>query len=243
MRANHSPLYVTKDLFESRYHGAEAIFVAGSVVRGEATTYSDLDLVVVYKKVPVAYRESFSYRDWPVEAFIHDSMTLEYFFRSVDPQIGRATLAEMISEGHEVPGATPLTEELKSIARAALAEGPKALLLEEIEDRRYQISEWIDDLREPKNRAELIAVGSMVYNELADFYFRTRKTWTGSGKAVLKRLKKIDPAFARRFSEAFEELFATGQSQRVIDISSEVLAPHGGFLFEGYRRDVPPTRK
>lgn len=240
-RATHSPLYVTKELFETRYQGAEAIFVAGSVVRGEATTYSDLDLVVVYPKVKCAYRESFAHKDWPVEAFIHDPHTLTYFFRHIDYNIGRATLAEMISEGHEIPGATPLTENLKSLASEVLREGPPALSADDIVDRRYHISELIDDIREPKNRGELIASATTIYNELADYYFRTRRSWTGGGKAILKRLKKIDPAFARKFADSFEELFAKGQTASVIGLAGEILAPDGGFLFEGYRREVPET--
>ena len=32
---------------EDRYAGAMAVFAAGSIVRGEGTPYSDLDLVVV----------------------------------------------------------------------------------------------------------------------------------------------------------------------------------------------------
>ncbi len=238
-RATHSPLYVTKELFETRYKGAEAIFVAGSVVRGEASTYSDLDLVVVYPQVPTAYRESFMYKDWPVEAFIHDAETVKYFFKNVDRQIGRATLAEMISEGHEVPGPTALTAQLKELAVETLREGPPALTEEEVLDRRYHITELIDDIREPRSRQELIATATVVLNELADYFFRSRRGWTGSGKAVLKRLKKEDPAFARRFFEAFDELFSTGRTQRVIDLAAEVLSKDGGFLFDGYRRDVP----
>jgi hypothetical protein len=242
MRATHSPLFVAKELLETRYKGAEAVFVAGSVVRGEATTYSDLDLVVIYSQIPVAYRESFSHQDWPVEAFIHDPYTLEFFFRHIDHQIGRATLAEMIVEGHEVPGPTALTERLKAMAREALSAGPPPLPAEEIADRRYHISELIDDIREPKTRGELIASTTVIFNELADYYVRMRRGWTGSGKGLLKRMKRIDPIFARKFSEAFEDLFATGQTGRVIELAAEVLAPEGGFLFEGYRREVPSTR-
>ncbi len=238
-RATHSPLYVTKELFETRYKGAEAIFVAGSVVKGEASTYSDLDLVVVYPHVPVAYRESFFHKDWPVEAFIHDPETIRYFFRNVDRQLGRATLAEMISEGHEVPGATTLTASLKALARETLHEGPPDLAADELEERRYHISELIDDIREPRSKHEMFASAALVYNELADFHFRTRRGWAGSGKAIVRRMKKDDPTFARRFSEAFETLFTTGQTARVIELASEILSPHGGFLFDGFRRNVP----
>lgn len=239
--ATHSPLYVTKELLETRYKGAETIFLAGSVVRGEASTYSDLDLVVVYPKVETAYRESFFHGGWPVEAFIHDPETLRYFFQQVDPKIGRATLAEMISEGHEIPGPTDFSSSLKQMATETLRQGPPALSEEEIQDYRYHISELIDDIREPRTRQELIAAATLVYNELAEFYFRSQRGWTGSGKAILKRMKKADPAFARRFGEAFDVLFSTGHTSRVIELAEEIMAPQGGFLFEGYRRDVPTS--
>lgn len=235
----HSPLYVTKELFENRYKGAEAIFVSGSVIRGEATAHSDLDLVVLFPKVDRAYRESFQHKGWPVEAFIHDADTLRYFFKNVDKNLGRATLAEMVAEGHEIPGANTATDEMKSLARVTLQEGPPALTEEEIQDRRYHISELLDDMREPRNRQELVASATLIYNELADYYFRIGRGWTSSGKAIMKRMKRQDPAFARKFGEAFDELFSTGKSRRVIDLAEELMAPQGGCLFEGYRRDTP----
>jgi hypothetical protein len=42
------------------------------------SAYSDLDLVVIYKRLPNAYGESFRFDDMPVEALIHDP-TLNYF--------------------------------------------------------------------------------------------------------------------------------------------------------------------
>ena len=126
--------------------------------------------------------ESFTHKGWPVEAFIHDRETLRYFFNHVDKHLGRATLAEMVSGGHEVPAATGLTSEMKSLANVALQEGPPALNEADLQDRRYQISEILDDMREPRNRQELTASASILYNELADFYFRTRRGWTGHGQ-------------------------------------------------------------
>ena len=237
--STHSPLFVTKELFETRYQGADAIFVTGSVVRGEATAHSDLDLVILFPKVERAYRESFQHKGWPVEAFIHDAETLRYFFQHVDKNLGRATLAEMVAEGQEVPCATALTDEVKSMARTALEEGPPTLSEDDLQDRRYHLSEILDDMRAPRNRQELIASAALLYHDLADFYIRTRRGWTGSGKNLVRRMKRLDPAFARKFTDAFEDVFITGQNQRIIAMAEELLSENGGLLFEGYRRDVP----
>ena len=55
---------------------------------------------------------------------------------------------------------------------------------------------------------------------------------------MIKRLKKTDPAFARRFLEAFDVLFATGRQDKVVELAEETLASVGGPLFDGYRREA-----
>ncbi len=237
-RAKHSPLYVTKDLLETRYKGAQVIFLAGSVMRGEASTYSDIDLVVVFPKVANAFRESFFHLEWPVEAFVHDPETLRYFFFHVDHLAGTSTLAEMVSEGLETPGPTQVSTDIKAMADAVLRQGPPALTSEQINDRRYHISELVDDIREPRSRQELNAAASAIYSELADYFFRTRQLYSSSGKAILKRLKKSDPVFFRKFTEAFDLLFATGRAEKVIELAEDLLSSQGGFLFDGYHREV-----
>ena len=157
-----SPIFAAKDLFETRYQGAAAVLVAGSVVRGEASQYSDLDLVVIFPSVRAAYRESFTHMGWPVEAFIHDLETLRYFFYKIDQPSATSTLCEMVKEGLEVPSACKLSDEAKLLATEVLKAGPPALTFEEIEDRRYSISELIDDLRDPRTRHEMNAAAARV---------------------------------------------------------------------------------
>jgi hypothetical protein len=235
----HSPVSAAKDLFETRYQGADAVLVAGSVVRGEASSHSDLDLVVIFPSVRAAYRESFTHMGWPVEAFIHDLETLRYFIYRIDQPQGSSTLCEMVKEGLEVPNACKATQQAKTLALEVLQQGPPALSFEEIEDRRYHISELVDDLRDPRNRHELNAAAARVYHELADFYCRSRGGWTSAGKGLLKRMKTQDPMMARRFSESFDQLFQHGIAAPVIGLAEEMLAPYGGYLFDAYRREVP----
>ncbi|MCM2282081.1 MAG: nucleotidyltransferase domain-containing protein, partial [Bdellovibrionaceae bacterium] len=211
-RAKYSPLYVTKDLIENRYKGAEVIFLAGSVMRGEASTYSDVDIVVVFPKVDRAYRESFYHLEWPVEAFVHDPETLRHFFQDIDRPEGNCTLAEMVHEGIATPEPSSFSEGLKAMAAKVLREGPPPLARAEIDNRRYMISELVDDVREPRSRHELVASATRLYAELADFFFRSSGLYSASGKAILKRMKKADPAFFRQFTESFDALFMSGQT-------------------------------
>jgi len=66
---------VANAIRSDRYPDAVAVFAAGSIVRGEGTASSDLDLVVVHASLPCAYRESFRFDGYPVEAFVHDDLT------------------------------------------------------------------------------------------------------------------------------------------------------------------------
>ena len=52
----NDPVLTLKKLIGERYQGALAIFWAGSVSNGQGTEVSDLDLVIVYEKLPNAYR-------------------------------------------------------------------------------------------------------------------------------------------------------------------------------------------
>lgn len=76
----NDPLPTIQKLIKERYVQAKAIFWAGSVSEGRGTSASDLDLIIVFEEVAHAYRETFIYDGWPIDAFIHDLNTLRYFF-------------------------------------------------------------------------------------------------------------------------------------------------------------------
>ena len=140
-----------------RYRDADAVFAAGSIVRGEGTAFSDLDLVVVYGRVECAYRESFRFDGYPVEAFVHDSTTLEYFFLEVDRPSGVPALPQMIVEGVEIPTSTEISRDLKRRASAIIAAGPPLLDAQSERRMRYVVSDLVDDLRAPRSREELLS--------------------------------------------------------------------------------------
>ena len=69
-------------------------------MRGEHTNTSDLDLVVLYTSIPNAFRDSYVFEGWPIEAFVHDYQTLHYFFKHVDKPTGEPSLMQMVSRRH-----------------------------------------------------------------------------------------------------------------------------------------------
>lgn len=223
----------------SRYPGAVAAFAAGSLVRGEGTAYSDLDLVVVFRQLPNAYRESFRVDDLPVEAFVHDMDTLAFFFLEVDRRSGTPTLPQMVLEGIEIPRPTPQSQALKALAKSVIDMGPPPLADDELRGMRYEIGDALDDIRAPRSYIEAVATGALLFNALANLYFRAAGRWSATGKSVPRKLALADPDLSRKYNAAFEALFMRGDAQPVVALGEELLRAVGGPLFEGYRRDAP----
>ena len=227
---------VTNEILLTKYPTAEVAFLAGSIVRGEGTAFSDLDIVVIYDDLPNAFRESFYFRAFPVETFVHTSETLNYFFET-DAKSGVPSLAVMVAEGIEVPAKNDLSEKLKHLANDCLNNPPK-ISEEEIRNFRCWITDLIDDIREPRSKEELTASGTTLYGATADFYLRTNGVWSAKSKSIPRSLQKLNPGFCREFCESFEELFAAGKSEKVIKLCEVTLEKHGGFLFDGMRLDA-----
>lgn len=238
MKTNlESALKTAHDIKRTQYPDSDSVLLAGSTIRGEGTRYSDLDLVVVYAELDAARRESFHFEGFPVEAFIHTEETLKYFFED-DARRGIPSLPQMVSEGIAIPE-SPLTLRLKKAAEEILGKGPLPLSDLELRNSRYIVTDLVDDLREPRSHAETVATAARLYELLADFQFRANGKWSARGKTIPRKLGREFPDLALRFEESFREAFATGVATRVIELASELLGPHRGFLFDGYSLTAP----
>jgi predicted nucleotidyltransferase len=233
------PFAAAEGIWRERYAGARVLFLAGSVLRGEATPASDLDLVVVYERLPRARREAFVYAGWPVEAFVNDPETIEHYF-DVDRRRGIPSMMRMVSEGVAVPAASDFSERLKRRAARVLEAGPPRWDEGELRHMRYRLTDWVDDIRHPRSDEELVATGAYLYQDLADFFLRARGLWSAHSKTIPRRLREVDAAFAAEFCRAFESLFAGKESGPAIALVEQTLEPFGGLLFEGYERHAPP---
>ncbi len=229
-----------KEIGRDRYPGASVMFAAGSIVRGEGTPHSDLDLVVVFASLAAAYRESFLYDRLPVEAFVHDPATLRYFFADVDGRSGVPSLPAMVHEGIEIPYPTQLSAALKASAASILSGGPQALTESDERRLRYGVSDLIDDIRSPATADELMATGARLYEELANYHLRANRLWSGARKGIPRALARADAVLASRYTRAFADLFERHDPSAVLALAEELVRPAGGFLFAGYRLDAPP---
>ncbi|MGO7632806.1 nucleotidyltransferase domain-containing protein [Rhizobium leguminosarum] len=227
-------LAVARHCIASRYGGAAFAYVAGSIMRGEGTTFSDIDLVVVFPSLQRAWRESFTEDGFPVEAFVHDPQTLAHYLHQ-DADSGYPIMANMVATGCIVGSDIDSARVIQAKAASMLAAGPKPLAGESYDMLRYQVTDLADDLRGDRPPE---AIAALLYQKLADLILLGRGAWTGRGKWAPRLMKKLDAQLAAEFDAAFR-LAVVGDGTRFLALADRELALHGGRYFEGFRQDAP----
>lgn len=210
-------------------------------MRGQGTTSSDIDLVVVFERLDSAWRESFVQQGVPVEAFVHDPSTLAWFMDE-DARNGHPVLADMVAEGRPIGDGEELAYNLKQDAAERLLKGPGPLADARSKELRYTVTDLIDDLRGDRTEPEIRAISASLYQPLADLVLLGRGIWSGKGKWVPRLLQQHDSELAVAFDEAFR-LAAIGQGSILRAFAESELSRNGGAFFDGDRRQAPASAR
>ncbi|MFZ2586521.1 MAG: nucleotidyltransferase domain-containing protein [Alphaproteobacteria bacterium] len=228
------PFVVAEKIRFKKHPKSIGLFAAGSCFRGEGTAYSDIDIVVLYNKIPDAYRASFICDEWPVETFVHDMESLKVFFKS-DIDRGYPSLVHMVATGHIFGD----KEKLSAIQKSAISlikKGPIRVSKKQIEDFRYKLTDLLDDIREPRNFDELVASSILIYQTFIDIYLTINNVWRGIGKHTIRKFKDYKPELANEFSRSFNKIFTHKNQKDFITIIEREMQPWGGPCFDGYKR-------
>jgi hypothetical protein len=210
--------------------------LAGSVVRGEATPTSDLDIVIVttIAATPDApYRESFVAFGWRIEAFVHTAESYPHFFAS-DTARRRPSLPRMCAEGVVLRDAGGLAQRIKDEARHLLERGPVPLTTAELDAYRYRVTDLLDDLEGSTRLAETIFIANELAVAASELILLHHGQWIGLGKWVHRAMARFDPARAERLSAALLALYRDESVDALGHFAEEALAAVGGRLFAGY---------
>jgi len=231
-------LDAARQALEIFYPDCDSGFAAGSVLRGEETDKSDIDIVVLYgPEFEDIHRHSAIVAGWPVEFFVQNPAAQDYFMEK-DRRRGHCVIMDMVANGIAIPEDTPLSRQRREKAQEMIAAGPPVLTEEEMEDRRYFITDTLDDLDAEKPLLDMFGTLANLYNMLGDFYLRAQGRWSGHGKALGRILRKNDAEFAAEYEAAFAAGFS-GNFSPVTALAETVLAPYGGRCFAGLKRSAP----
>ncbi|MFS0690695.1 nucleotidyltransferase domain-containing protein [Sporosarcina sp. 179-K 8C2 HS] len=226
------PLFAAKRFVDEYYPHCQAAVLAGSVVRGEDTPTSDLDIVIFNSQIEEAYRESRIEYGWPIEVFVHSLTSYKTYFRS-DAERARPSLPRMVAEGIVLKDSGILSN-VKNEAAELLHEGPALWSEQTVTIKRYMLTDALGDLIGTQNEAEALFIANTLAEAIHEFVLRTNGRWIGASKWIVRALKEYDEDFADRFVEVFDAFYKTGNREGIIRLTDDVLAPFGGRLFEGY---------
>lgn len=187
----------------SRHPDVLAIVAAGSILRGEGHTTSDLDIWITINS-DYRQRKSFLLGDVPVELFVNPPEQVLHCIAAGD-------YSAMHMMGHGLllwvrAGQEDLIGRLRSWCRSGYALGPRPLGAEARKAQRYAIIDQFQDaydiLKTDPAMANLL-LGRVVEAALA-LYYAEKRLWPQKGKRLLQDLRTRDAALAARV-----ERFAT----------------------------------
>ena len=226
------PIQAAQLFVEKHYPACQGAILAGSVIRGEATETSDLDIVIFDETVTSAYRESVIDIGWPIEVFVHNLTSYKSFFES-DYKRAKPSLPRMVSEGKIIKDVGVLRD-IQEEAKVLLENGPEEWSEEIITMKRYFITDVLDDFIGCSNRTEEIFIANTLADQVSEFILRVNRKWIGTSKWVIRSLRYYDEAFASDFANAFDLYYKTGEKEQIIQLVESVLQPYGGLLFDGF---------
>ncbi|WP_028784754.1 nucleotidyltransferase domain-containing protein [Thalassobacillus devorans] len=214
------------------YPDCQGAILAGSVVRGEATETSDLDIIIFDRMLSSSYRESLIEFDWPIEVFLHNFTSYRQYFKS-DCERARPSLPRMVAEGIVLKD-DGIIGSIKQEAQALLEKGPEEWPAKTIEMKRYFITDTLEDLIGSSHRDEQLFIANTLAELVSEFVLRTNRRWIGTSKWTVRALKNYDEKFANEFVEVFDVFYQTDDKSSIIRLVDEILKPYGGRLFEGF---------
>jgi len=230
---NLEPIEAASRVIEELFPGCRDAFLSRSVLTSRRTPTSDLDIVVVLGGPPAPYRETIRAHGWIVELFVHSRESLLFFY-DFDAQSGTCTLAQMCADGYVLRSFAGEATEIQDEARKIIAAGPPALTDEERGNRRYRLTDLLDDFHGSSNSVEIVFIAGRLVEEAGELALRSERRWTGASKWLARHLDAAPDDFANRLAHGLKSVLSTNDKQPMIETVSAILDLAGGPLTEGF---------
>jgi predicted nucleotidyltransferase len=222
---------LARQLVLELYPEARAAWLGGSVVRGDASPTSDLDITVLLDGPPAPRRKSLEYGGWPVELFVHTEKSLRYF-ADKDQLRRQPTMMRLVGESVVLVDTDGSGARLQQEGLAEVAAGPEPLSVEELNQMRYGITDMLDDLVGATDDVRL-AISSVLWQEAARLLLTGSGHWSGTGKGLLRELKAYDVAHGTDHAAKLLDGVRASDDRLVVAVD-DILAAYGGRLFSGF---------
>jgi hypothetical protein len=138
----------------------------------------------------------------------------------------------MLSTGIALSGSD--VDAIQSAATRWVAAGPERWTPDQLEYRRYALTDALDDLTGAVDPDERDAVAGQVLVMAAELALNLRGRWLGRGKWLVRLLRDADPEVSASLMKGHRLAVATGSFHELVAACEAVLAEAGGRLTEGF---------
>lgn len=232
------PIDAAHAVVEEHHPDARAAFLCGSVITDRRTTTSDLDIVVLLDGEPAPYRLSIHRHGWPVELLVH---TEESWHAFVEREVRNRSspLMWMCADGALLVDTDGVGARIKTHAKSLVAAGPPPMPVEEIENRRYALTDLLDDLAGCTDPGERLFISTELARRTAELALAVHNTWNGGGKWLARRLDGVAPGLGARLHTGVQQAL-DGRTAPLVAAVDDILNLAGGRLWIGYHRSGMP---
>lgn len=143
------------------------------------------------------------------------------------------TLQRITAEG-KVLHLLPEGEEVRAEARHDLNYGPMPLMQADIDEYRYMITEYVQDLKNPKRDGEKWFTVQKIMTVLCEFVLRVNREWTGEGKMLFRLFHRFSTALGDQLEVSLSAMYRQDDPSLLLAFTEQVLSPFGGILLVGY---------
>ncbi|MEO6084389.1 MAG: nucleotidyltransferase domain-containing protein [Umezawaea sp.] len=220
-----------------RFPDAPPAILGGSAATARRTPLSDLDVVVLIGGPPAPFRETTQHDGWVVELFCNSAESFATFVER-ETAARRSPLLHMCGEGVLLLDRDGAGQRLQQEALARLEAGPPPLSPNEVEDRRYVITDLLDDLGGASDRDESVFIATRLLTEVGELALGLRRCWQGHGKWLFRRLRDVDPRTCEHLVLGYRRLVCEGDETMLRQAVATVLDQAGGRMLVGYRREA-----
>jgi len=231
------PVGTARQIIAERFPTARAAWLGGSVVRGDATATSDLDITVLIPGPPAPFRDSIRYAGWPVELFVHDRGSLT-MYRQKDRDRRQPTIMRLVGESIILVDRDRSGVELQRECAGEIESGPAPLTPDELASARYGVTDLLTDLEGAHDDAERAAISAALWQASAGLLLTASGHWTGTGKGLVRALRRYDLAESATYATDLMNGLrrsTNGHPTQLIKVCDAILDRFGGRRFEGHR--------
>ncbi|CAG7643429.1 nucleotidyltransferase domain-containing protein [Actinacidiphila bryophytorum] len=220
---------------EEHHPDARAAFLGGSVITDRRTATSDLDIVILLHGAPAPYRLNVHEHGWPAELLVH---TEESWHTFVEREVRNRSspLMWMCADGVMLLDRDGVGARISTHAKSLAAAGPPPTSAEEIDDRRYALTDLLDDLTGCTDPGERLFICTELARRTAELTLALNTAWNGGGKWLTRRLDATAPGLSKQLHDGVHQALG-GRVEMLIEVVDEVLLQAGGRLWVGYRRN------